>query len=68
MNKTEKELDKSKRGFIKKSTLAGAGVVATMMVSGEAVAEIGVDDETTPENKGYHLTQHVLDYYKSAAS
>ena len=68
MKKPTKELDTTKRDFIKKSALAGAGVVATTVISGEAVAAISVDDKQTRQDKGYQLTQHVLDYYKSAAS
>lgn len=68
MKKTKKELDASKRDFIKKSALGGAGIVATAVVSGEAVAAISVDDEQSRQDKGYQLTQHVLDYYKSAAN
>lgn len=68
MKKSKKELDKSKRDFIKKSTLAGAGVVAASVVTGEAVAAVSVDDKEARQDKGYHLTPHVLEYYKSAAS
>jgi hypothetical protein len=58
--------NEERREFIKKSTLAGAGVAATSMVSTAAIAGVGSDVEQKPEQKGYHLTQHVLDYYKSA--
>lgn len=68
MKKTKKELDKSKRDFIKKSALAGAGVVASTVVSGEAVAAVSADDKETRQDKGYQLTPHILEYYKSAAS
>ena len=58
--------DKERRVFIKKSTLAGAAVAATTMASTGAIAQ--VSDKTTekPVQKGYQLTSHVLDYYKSA--
>ncbi len=68
MKKTKKELDKSKRDFIKKSTLAGAGVAASTIVSGEAIAAASTDDKETRPDKGYQLTPHILEYYKSAAS
>jgi hypothetical protein len=55
-----------RREFIKKSTLVGAGVAATSMASTAAIADIGSDVEQKPEQKGYQLTRHVLDYYKSA--
>ncbi len=68
VKKTKKELDKSKRDFIKKSTLAGAGVAASTIVSGEAIAAASTDDKETRPDKGYQLTPHILEYYKSAAS
>ena len=58
--------DLARREFIKKSTLAGAGVAATTMTSTRAMAAVGDEAEQKPEQKGYHLTQHILDYYKSA--
>lgn len=58
--------DKERREFIKKSTLVGAGVAATTMASTRAIAEVSTDSTEKPGQKGYQLTQHVLDYYKSA--
>lgn len=58
--------DQARREFIKKSTLAGAGVAAASMASTNAIAAVGDDSEQKPAQKGYQLTQHVLDYYKSA--
>lgn len=58
--------DQDRREFIKKSTLAGAGVAATTMVSTRAIAAVGDESEPKPGQKGYQLSQHVLDYYKSA--
>ena len=57
--------DKERRAFIKKSTLAGAAVAATTMASG-AVAQVSSETTEKPVQKGYQLTSHVLDYYKSA--
>ncbi|MDH3219559.1 MAG: twin-arginine translocation signal domain-containing protein [Gammaproteobacteria bacterium] len=58
--------DQERRAFIKKSTLVGAGVAATTMVSTVAIADMSSDEVEKPVQKGYQLTQHVLDYYKSA--
>jgi hypothetical protein len=58
--------DQERRAFIKKSTLVGAGVAATTMASTSAIAGISGDTAEEPGQKGYQLTQHVLDYYKSA--
>lgn len=68
MKKDRQKLDTSKRDFIKKSALAGAGVIAATAVSGEAMATVSEDTEQPSQSKGYRLTAHVLDYYKSAAS
>lgn len=68
MKKDRQKLDISKREFIKKSAFAGAGVVATAAVSGEAVATVSEETKQTGQSKGYRLTAHVLDYYKSVAS
>ena len=56
----------ARREFIKKSTLVGAGVAATSMASTAAIADLDDSPPKQPEQKGYQLTQHVLDYYKSA--
>ena len=65
MKKINKELDTTKRDFIKKSALAGAGVVATTMVGGEALAAISVEDAVVTKDKGYELTPHIAAYYES---
>ena len=58
--------DKERREFIKKSTLVGAGVAATAMASTSVIADVGAASAEKPGQQGYKLTQHVLDYYKSA--
>lgn len=65
--KTKSQLkDQERRAFIKKSTLVGAGVAATTMASTSAIAQVSGDSTEKPGQKGYQLTKHVLDYYKSA--
>jgi hypothetical protein len=58
--------DQERRAFIKKSTLVGAGVAATTMASTRAIASVSGETTEKPSQKGYQLTQHVADYYKSA--
>ena len=55
-----------RREFIKKSTLVGAGVAAGAMSSTAVAAEISPETTEPAAQKGYQLSQHVLDYYKSA--
>ena len=59
--------DQNRREFLKKSTLVGAGVVATTAVPAAALADVAVQAADTEQQKGYHVTQHIIDYYKSAA-
>lgn len=61
-------LDSQRREFIKKTTLAGAGVIATSLLPVSAVASTTDEKKGTSQQKGYQLTQHVIDYYKSAAN
>ena len=61
-------LDKRRRDFIKNSTLVGAGVAAAAVLPGAANASASMDKPEDIKQKGYQLTEHVLEYYKSAAS
>ena len=65
MKSNSQPKDQERRAFIKKSTLAGAAVAATTMAS-SAVAQVSNETAEKPVQKGYQLTSHVLDYYKSA--
>lgn len=58
--------NEARREFIKKSTLVGAGVAVSAMGSTAVIADVDTSSREKPEQKGYQLTQHVLDYYKSA--
>jgi ribosomal protein S8E len=64
-NKSQ-QTNQERRAFIKKSTLVGAGVAATTMASTRAIAGVSSQITEKPDQKGYQLTQHVADYYKSA--
>ena len=68
MKKIKKDLDKQRREFIKKSTLVGAGVAATAVAPGAAIAGVPAHQSEDKQQKGYQLTPHVIEYYKSAAS
>ncbi len=66
MKNETKPKDQKRREFIKKSTIVGATVAATAVASTSVVADVGSTSTEKPGQKGYQLTQHVLDYYKSA--
>ena len=67
MKRQTKQPDNSRRAFIKNSALAGAGLAVGSTLPGAAVAETPTES-AEKNDKGYHLTQHIVDYYKSAAS
>ena len=59
----------SRRAFIGGAVTAGAGLalaLAAVVPAAAISADIDAADEK-PADKGYQLTEHVLDYYKSAA-
>ena len=58
--------NEQRRDFIKKSTIVGAGIAATAAASTSAIAGDVTASTEKPGQQGYQLTQHVLDYYKSA--
>jgi hypothetical protein len=68
VKKIKKDHNKTSREFIKNSTLVSAGVVATAVLPGTANASTSIDRPEDKKQKGYQLTEHVLEYYKSAAS
>ena len=68
VKKIKNDLNKTRREFIKSSTLVGAGAVATAVLPGTAIASNPVEKPEDKKQKGYQLTEHVLEYYKSAAS
>lgn len=61
-------LDHKRRDFIKKSTLLGAGVGASVLIPGSALARGSEDTAKPSASKGYELTPHIVEYYKSIAS
>ena len=61
-----KASNQARRNFIKTSAVVGAGVAASAAASTQAVADIAPAASEPAGQKGYQLTQHVLDYYKSA--
>lgn len=73
MNKNTKKqkqfrLDTQRREFIKKTTMVGAGLVAGSALPVSAMPIETAENRQSPKQKGYQVTQHVVDYYKSAAS
>jgi len=68
---TKKRIDgagkKGRREFLKGALMTG-GAVAVGLVAGEAVAASNAAPtpaETLPESKGYRVTNHIQEYYKT---
>ena len=66
MKQDDKQIeDRGRREFIRDTAKAGAGVAIAATLPGAVVAEQGETSETKPAQKGYRLTRHILEYYKS---
>ena len=68
MNKDMKQsVDTKRRKFMRDSISASVSVAVVASVPGSVVA---MEEETAEikQQQGYHLSNHILDYYKSAAS
>ncbi|MCP5443851.1 MAG: formate dehydrogenase [Chromatiaceae bacterium] len=69
MKQKSKPFDKSRRRFLSGAAAAGVGGALTAALpAATAVADAAEETLQSTKAKGYQLTQHVLDYYKSAAS
>lgn len=68
MNKDMKQsVDKQRREFMRDSISASVSVAVAASVP---VSALAAEEESTlvKKQQGYHLSNHILDYYKSAAS
>jgi hypothetical protein len=70
---SENTLSERRRAFLRTTLTAGTGlaaaVVATKGLAASVATETGLSQEgTVPAKKGYHVTQHIRDYYKTASS
>ena len=63
-----KRADLKRREFLRGSAAAGVGVAAAALLPGEASAGAAEPEGSASESRGYRLTEHVMAYYKSAAS
>lgn len=65
----EKHPDNERRRFIKGSLVAGVGVATAVVLPGEVMAAEHEESPDRPKaQKGYRLTPHILEYYKTMAS
>ena len=57
----------SRRKFLSGSAAIGAGAVAIALTPNVAAAATKIEFKVEKKDEGYRLTQHISDYYKSAA-
>ncbi len=68
MKQIKKHTNLSRRTFLRGRVLSSAGAAVATAVPGVAVASVTeADSEPESRHKGYRLTQHIVDYYKTAA-
>ncbi len=62
---------RGRRGFLRGLLATGSGAAVLAVSSGSAVAAVsGAAEQGSEEpeaSKGYHVTQQILDYYRTAA-
>ena len=61
--------DRGRRDFLGKLAVAGAATTVTATGAGAMAASAAVDAQTLSDRsdaRGYHLTEHIQDYYKTA--
>ena len=62
--------DPSRRNFLRGALTAGAGVAAAVVIAPNgisAVTERAEESQEAAGKQGYRLTQHIVDYYKTAS-
>jgi hypothetical protein len=67
MMKKYAEAKISRRQFISSGVILGAGAVAAVALPNAALAAQEAPKVESKKEEGYRLTQHIADYYKSAA-
>ena len=70
MKNPKQQVSQSRRRFLRETSISGGAVAVAASVPGVALAE-RPGDEAGPDKtvqEGYRLTEHILAYYKSAAS
>ena len=58
----------SRRKFMRDAAISGGVAAASVAAPGLATADTAEPAGDDHPKEGYRLTQHILDYYKSAAS
>ncbi len=64
--KDENTDPKGRREFLKTGVAVGAGAAAVALLPDAGAAVVEESSEDRPGKKGYQVSQHVLDYYRTA--
>lgn len=68
MRRVDDKPEVSRRTFMRSTAVAGACVAVATSAPALAAPGIAEGKKNQKKEEGYQLTQHVVDYYKSAAS
>ena len=67
MKRDMKRVDAGRRKFINGAAAAGLGTIAAASLPMSSIAAPAQESGKENTGKGYRLSRHVLDYYKSTA-
>ena len=67
MQQTDEKSKLDRRAFLRGTAVAGAYAAVATSAPGLVTAGTSQSSTTEDQHDGYQLTQHVVDYYKSAA-
>ena len=70
--KRDKQTSEDRRDFLRATVTAGAGMAAVAVAATSMAAAVSEDDQIDEpnagsNNKGYHVTRHIVDYYNTAS-
>ncbi|OOZ15610.1 hypothetical protein BOW35_04000 [Solemya velum gill symbiont] len=68
MKQKKLKTSQSRRKFLRETVTAGGTAAAALAVPDAVQADAESDKAVQEQSDGYRLSQHVLDYYKGAAS
>ncbi len=66
MDKRDENGRESRRKFLKSMALTGGGVAAAAAMGQALATDEAEAPQAAPEPTGYHVTQHIRDYYARA--
>lgn len=56
----------TRRLFLRRSLMIGAGVAGAITLPAQAVASVTEETGSEAKQEGYRMTEHIAEYYKSA--